>query len=162
MKRIALFMVVALSLYSCDMDDDGPSVAYEVAEITASDLPDYFELDKEYEINVDYLLPSACHNFAGFNVNQGENEENDSIFEYYVNVVASYDPALADCTNEDDDDLAKTATLVEDFEIKSENYNTYRFNFLSGFDNDDEPEYITIDVPVGEPEPETPEEDTNE
>ena len=162
MKRIALLMVLSLSLYSCNTDD-GPSVAYEFAEITASDLPEYFELDEEYDINVDYVLPSACHTFAGFEGGQGENEENDSIFEYSIRAVSSYDPALTECTVENDS-LAGSAKAFDKFEINSENYTTIRFNFLSGFDSDDEPEYLTVDVPVGEPEAEeTPEEEnTNE
>ena len=160
MKRIALLMILALSLYSCETDDDGPTVAYDFSEITGSDLPEYFEIDEEYEINVDYVLPSACHTFAGLEGGQGANEENDSIFEYYIRAVSSYDPALTECT-EESDSRTGSAKAFDNFKINSENYSIIRFNFLSGFDSTDEPEYLTVDVPVGEPEPETPEENTN-
>jgi hypothetical protein len=161
MKRLILLFASALILVSCNTDD-GPSIAYDFALITEADLPEFFEKDETYDIDVDYTLNSACHTFVGFDGNQGENKENDSIFEYNVSVVSSYDPALTECPKESDS-LSKTSQLFKDFEVKSENYTTYRFNFLSGFDSDDKPEYITIDVPVGKPEPETPEEEnTNE
>ena len=32
-------------------------------------------IDEEYEINVDYVLPSACHTFAGLEGGQGANED---------------------------------------------------------------------------------------
>lgn len=164
MKKLFAFVLLAVGLVSftsCDMDDDGPSIAYELAEITGADLPEYFEFDETYEINVDYLLPSACHTFEGFEGNQGENEEDETIFEYYIQTVTSYDPALADC-DEEDDDLSKTSELFDDFEIESEDYTVYRFNFLTGYDNDGEPEFLTIDVPVGAPDDENDEDDEDE
>ncbi|MBI6120958.1 hypothetical protein [Salegentibacter maritimus] len=159
MKRLILLFVSALVLVSCNTDD-GPSIAYDVALITDADLPEYFEKDETYEINADYTLNSACHKFVTFDSSQGRNEENDSIYEYNITVISSYDPALTECTVENDS-LSRTSQLAKDFRVRSEDYTTYRFNFLSGFDSDDKPEYITIDVPVGEPEPETPEENTN-
>ncbi len=159
MKRLILLFVSALVLVSCNTDD-GPSIAYDYALISGADLPEYFEEDEAYEINVDYTLNSACHTLVGFDSSQGRNEENDSIYEYNITVISSYDPALTECTVENDS-LSGTLKISEDFKIKSEDYTTYRFNFLSGFDSDDKPEFITIDVPVGEPEPETPEENTN-
>ena len=159
MKRLILLFVSALVLVSCNTDD-GPSIAYDVALITDADLPEYFEKDETYEINVDYKLNSACHKFVSFNGNQGEDEENDSIYVYNVSAVSSYDPALTECT-EESENLIKSSKLFEDFRVRSEDYTVYRFNLLSGFDSDDKPEYITIDVPVGKPEPETPEENPN-
>ena len=159
MKKLILLFVSALVLVSCNTDD-GPSIAYDVALITDADLPEYFEKDETYEINADYTLNSACHKFVTFDGNQGKDEENDSIYVYNISAISSYDPALTECT-EESENLSKTSKLFEDFRVRSEDYTTYRFNFLSGFDSDDKPEYITIDVPVGEPEPETPEENTN-
>ncbi len=154
MKKLFAFALIAvgvLSLTSC-MNDDGPNINYEVAEITGHDLPEYFEEGEEYEINVDYLLPSACHSFYGFQTGNEENEDDETIFEYYIQVQTSYDPNLTECT-EEDDDLEKTAELIDDFEIKSENdYTTYRFNFITGYDSDGNPEYLTVDVPVGAPD----------
>ncbi|SKB52414.1 hypothetical protein SAMN05660776_1629 [Salegentibacter holothuriorum] len=159
MKRLILLFVSALVLVSCDTDD-GPNIAYDIALISDADLPEYFDKDETYDINVDYALKSACHTFVGFDGNQGKSEENDSIFEYNITVISSYDPALTECTIESES-LSRSSQLFKDFQVKSEDYTTYRFNLLSGFDSDDKPEYITIDVPVGEPEPETPEENTN-
>lgn len=164
MKKIVAFVLLAvglLSFTSCDLDDDGPSIAYEMAEVTGADLPEYFEFEESYEINVDYMLPSACHTFEGFEGNQGENEEDETIFEYYIQAVTSYDPSLTDC-NEEDDDLNKTSKLFEDFEIESEDYTVYRFNFLTGYDNDGDPEFLTIDVPVGAPDDENDEDDEDQ
>lgn len=159
MKRIALLMILALSFYSCDTDDDGPNVNYEIAEITGTDLPGFFEIGESYDVEVTYKLPNACHDFLTFDVKQYIHEEEDSTFVIEIAVLTSYDANLTECTEEGN--LSESRT-IQDLDIRNDDYNNYQFKLLTGVDNNDEGEYLIIDVPVGEPEPETPEENTNE
>jgi len=159
MKRIALLMVLALSLYSCDTDDDGPNVNYDFAEITGSDLPGFFEIGESYNLEVTYELPNACHKFVTFNIDENADEENDSTYVVEISALTSYNTNLTECTEEGE--LSETKT-IRNLRITSENYNNYQFKFLTGVNEDNEGEYLIVDVPVGEPEPQTPEENTNE
>ncbi len=159
MKKIALLMVFAVSLYSCDIDDDGPNVNYDFAEITDADLPDFFEIGESYDFEVTYELPNACNDFVTFNFEDYIDEENDSTLVIEILALTSYDANITECTEEGE--LSETKT-IRNFNIISEDYNNYQFKFLTGVNEDDEGEYLIVDVPVGEPEPETPEENTNE
>lgn len=159
MKRIALLMILAVSIYSCDTDDDGPNVNYDFAEITEADLPEFFEIGESYDFEVTYELPNACNQFVTFDFDQYEDEENDSTFVIEVAALTSYDANLTECTEEGE--LSETRT-IRDLNISSEDYNNYQFKFLTGVDENEDGEFLIIDVPVGEPEPETPEENTNE
>jgi len=159
MKRIALLLVLALSLYSCDMDDDGPNVNYDFAEITGSDLPGFFEVGESYDLEVNYELPNACHTFATIDSNEYPDEENDSTYVIEIAVITSYDANITECSEEGNLNESRTIT---DLRFTSEDYNNYQFKFLTGVNENDEGEYLIVDVPVGEPEPETPEENTNE
>ncbi|MBO2543723.1 hypothetical protein J0871_04770 [Salegentibacter sp. BDJ18] len=154
-------MVLALSFYSCDTDDDGPNVAYEVAEITAYELPEYFETGEDYEIEVTYELADACHTFAGFEQGPSEDEDDEDVILYYIHALSSYDPNLIECNEEGE--LTETRLARNDFRVASNTeYTTVRFMLLRGVSSTNESDYITVDVPIGEPEDETPEENTNE
>lgn len=158
MKRIALLMVLTLSLYSCDTDDDGPNLNFTIAEITGTDLPEYFEIGESYDLEVTYELPNACHQFSNFSVNPYVDEETDSTFVIEIAALISYDANITDCTEEGE--LTDSRT-IRDLRVSSEDYNNYQFKLITGEDEDGEAEFLIIDVPVGEPEPETPEEITN-
>jgi hypothetical protein len=158
MKRIALLMVLALSLYSCETDDDGPNLNFAIAEITGTDLPEYFEIGESYDLEVAYELPNACHKFSNFSVNQYIAEETDSTFVIEIAALTSYDANITDCTEEGE--LTDSRTIT-DLRISSEDYNNYQFKLLTGEDEDGEAEFLIIDVPVGEPGPTTPQENTN-
>jgi hypothetical protein len=161
MKRIALLMVLALSLYSCDMDDDGPNLAYEVAEITAYELPEYLESGQDYEIEVTYELANACHTFAGFEQGPDEDEDDEDVILYYIHALSSYDTNLTECNEEGE--LTETRIARNDFRISATTeYTTVRFMLLRGISSTNERDYITVDVPIGELEDENTEENTNE
>lgn len=159
MKKISLILILALtvvSFVSCS-DDDGPSIAYQYAEVTGETLPDFFDLDEEYDITVTYELPDACNEFYTFNGGTHEDEDDETVLIYDIQVLTSYDPNVTECTEEGE--LTETKTLFEDFGIPSDfQYETIRFRFLTGANEDDEAEFLTVDVPVGEPEAEDPEE----
>ena len=157
MKKISFILILAITLFSfvsCN-DDDGPSIAYQYAEVTGETLPDFFEPEEEYDITVTYELPDACNEFYSFNGGTHEDEDDESVLVYDIQVLTSYDPNVIECTEEGD--LTETKALFEDFGIPSDfQYDTIRFRFLTGASENNEAEYLIVDVPVGAPEEETP------
>lgn len=162
MKRLILLFASALLLVSCDTDDDGPNVAYGVAEITGTDLPEYFETGESYNIDITYLLPDACHDFYTFDTrNQYKSEEKDSTYVIEIAALTTNDPNLTECTEEGN--LSETKTVKGALKINNKEYTNYHFKLLTGGDEDNNAQYLNVEVPVGKPEPETPEEEnTNE
>ncbi len=158
MKKIALLMVLALSLYSCGTDDDGPNLNYDIAEIINTDLPAFFEIGESYDVEIIYELPNACHQFSNFSSNQYIDEETDSTFVIEIAVLTSYDANLTECNQQG---ALIGSRAIRDLRINNENYNNYQFKLLTGEDENGEAEFLIIDVPVGEPGPTTPGENTN-
>ncbi|MCF4101081.1 hypothetical protein L1I30_05345 [Gillisia sp. M10.2A] len=144
MKKLALLFLCTLTLISCNVDDDGPSIVYEAAEVIDADLPEAFENGKTYEIEVTYRLPSACHDPAGIEVTRegttGEKRRN-----IYVVGVGSRDANLTNCTDE-----ATNLEHTTSFYITIDEAEPYTFNLWIGKNVDDENQYTTITVPVEE------------
>ena len=153
MKKLALLLIAVLTLVSCDPDDDGPNIAYQIAEITEHNLPEYIEPGDNYEIDITYKLADPCNTFAGFEQGGEEDEDDENIFIYYIHAISSYDPNLTECDEEGEPTETKTAR--DDFRVPSNSeYTTIRFKLLTGVSSTDEREYITVDVPVGAPDDE--------
>ena len=150
MKKITLILILTLALFSCSIENDEPNVSYSPVGILDATLPEYFVIDQEYEIDITYDLGSDCNSFHNFEYSSRQDPEDNSVLEFYVNAIVSFDPSnTANCT---DDGITETENWAEDFAITSDQYDTIRFNFLSGRNADGTPDYLTIDVLVGEPD----------
>ncbi|MDT0649257.1 hypothetical protein [Autumnicola edwardsiae] len=151
MKKLTLLLVCAVTLWSCDTDDDGPNILFEHAQITDYDFPEFFEAGETYDIELTYELPSACHSY--YTVNVSEEQVSDGL-NIYLGVYTSFDPDLAVC-DEEDEDLTRDRT-IEDLRIPTtaDEGDIYTFFLLSGIDEDGEAEYIEVEIPVGAPEDE--------
>mgnify|MGYP003111640820 CR=1 FL=1 len=147
MKKLVLLLFSAffLILSSCNIEDDGPRIATNFAEVTEIELPDFFERGKTYEIEVTYLLPSACHTAAGLEASRGS-VEGSGRRDIYVAGVATYDQNVVTC-NRQSDDLEKTAK----FSIGIDEEDPYTFYLWTGLDSDLESEFTVIEVPVISP-----------
>ncbi len=150
MKKLILLFVSSLFLVSCEIDDDGPTTLLIAAEVTAAELPEFFEPGETYEIDVTYLLPSACHTAAGIDARRG-GISGDAFREIYVSGVASYDSNLTECEEE-----AEESELVREdsfqITIDTNEDEPYTFYLWTGVDVDDENIFTEVVVPVGEPE----------
>lgn len=144
-KLVLLFFASSLILTSCSIENDGPRIAAEFAEVTEIELPDFFERGKTYEIEVTYLLPSACHTAAGLEASRGS-VEGSGRRDIYVAGVATYDQNVVTC-NRQSDDLEKTAK----FSIGIDEEEPYTFYLWTGLDSDLESEFTIIEVPVVNP-----------
>jgi hypothetical protein len=146
MKKLILLFVAAIALTSCSIEDDGPRIAYQFAEVTAADLPASFEKGKTYKVDVTYLLPSACHTAAGLEVKRG-NDSGDQRRDIYVVGIGRYDANLGECTREEDE-LEREAS----FSILIDEDEPYTFYLWSGVDDNMESQYTVVEVPVMEQE----------
>ncbi|WBL25621.1 hypothetical protein [Zunongwangia sp. HGR-M22] len=163
MKKLSLLLILAISLISCNSDDDGPSIAYQYARITNHNLPAFIDYEESYDIKATFTLPDACHTFYAFDGKSYENEDEENILVYDIVALTSYDPNVTECT-EQTTSLSKTESLFRNsFKLNTvtqneDRYDTVRFRFVNGVNTaTNEYEFLTVNVPVGEPEP-TPEE----
>ena len=147
MKKLAFLMLgLVLVFTSCDVDDDGPKSITYFAKVTEVDLPEYFEKGETYDIDVTYLLPTACHQKAGIYVQRG-GETAEKYREIYIVGVANADADLVEC-NLEDDDLEE----LDDFDFLVDRDEPYTFFLWQGLDDDDKDIYTEIVVPVGAPD----------
>lgn len=144
MKKTILLFMSALILNSCNIEDDSPALNLELAAVTDIDLPESFEMGNTYDIDVTYVLPSACHNAVGIDVVRGgfSGEERRQI---YVVGVGSVDASLVDCDEEEDEqDMLKEGT----FKLTIDDNGSYTFYLWQGLNEDGENQYSTVVVPV--------------
>lgn len=158
---LILFLALSISLISCS-EDDGPSINYQYAKITNHNLPAFIEYSDTYDLKATFELPDACHTFFGFNVVPLEDEDDEKTLIFEVLALTSYDPNVTECNEEGD--LTQTKSIFQnDFNLSKitsneDRYNSIRFRFVNGINSaTNKYEFLTVDVPVGEPEA-TPEE----
>ena len=146
MKKLFLILMAAVTLSSCSTnDDDGPTISYELAEITGNDLPDEFERGETYTVTLAYVLPSECSTFAGIDARR-EGNTNEKRRNIYVAAVSSF-VDNGEC-NAETNGASGTSTfsfLIDDTE-------DFTFYFFTGFDDTDQAIYDEVTVPVVEPE----------
>lgn len=142
MKKLALLFVFALTLSSCSLEDDGPGVKYQYAKVIDAGLPDSFEKGKTYQLEITYLLPSACHKPLGIEANRGS-VTGEGRRDIYIVGVTSINADITDCTIESDDlEREKNLTITIDED------EPYTFYLWDGLDAENENKYITVEVPV--------------
>lgn len=143
-KFIFLFALTSL-IMSCEIEDDGPNMVMVPAEVSATDLPQSFEVGKTYVVEVTYLLPDACHIPAGLHVYRGSSFGNGRR-DIFVSGVASYEYGT-ECDKESDD-LDRTST----FRITIDEDDPYTFYLWTGLDEEKKDIYTEVVVPVGAPD----------
>ncbi|MAG86558.1 MAG: hypothetical protein CMP12_15065 [Zunongwangia sp.] len=158
---LILFLALAVSLISCN-DDDGPSIAYQYAKITGHNLPAFIEYSETYDLKATFELPDACHKFVDFNGQFYEMEDAEDTLVVDIVALTSYDPNVTECNEEGS--LTQTKSILQnDFNLSKvtsneDRYKSVRFRFVNGINSaTNKYEFLTVDVPVGEPEA-TPEE----
>ena len=142
MKKLVLILLVIAGLSSCSInDDDIPNITYELAEITANDLPENFQLGETYTVTVDYVLPSQCNSFAGIDARRGGNvgEERRNI---YIAAVSQFVDSI-ECDSE-----ATGNTGSGTFSITIDESEDFTFYFWTGVSDTNEPLYEEVTVPV--------------
>lgn len=132
MKRI-FFVLFALVFFVSCSSDDGSNYHYELLPIGDVEVPEEFEFGKTYQLTVKYLVPDDCY------------LETDVLYEYdqFARNVALVSLVLS----EDNCD----ALGIEDqltFQVQALQANPYVFRFWQGENDNGEPIYLVVEVPV--------------
>jgi hypothetical protein len=66
MKKIALFLALVITLFSCSTNnDDSENFNFSVLPIESYTLPDSFTMGETYVITLKYQRPTSCHIYQG-------------------------------------------------------------------------------------------------
>lgn len=123
MKKILLFLGIAITFASCSLDD-GEDTTYfqELVPVVSVETPDSLVYGKIDTLQITFKKPSTCHRFIGF---QTEKKE-DTV---YVGLVAGgYVQQTCDSL------INKTEVVDLKFEVKDEA--NYYFKFWEGTDEE--------------------------
>ncbi len=138
MKKVIVpfvLLMVVLSLSSCDLDD-GQNFQFTTLKVVEADLPESFELNETYDIEVTYQRPNGCTFFEGFDVTKTAETDRDVV------VIG---------TEIVDGDTACTQAIEEVNAVLRFNVifsGEYHFRFYAGNNGENDPLYIEYTVPV--------------
>ncbi len=136
MKKFLLLFMAFAALSGCSQDDDSADSFLRIfVPVISAEFPKTFTAGQEYTIKVRYSPPTRCHEFDGMDYEIDENE-------IYIGVANSFSPNDPSC-NEEEGLTAETS-----FSFTPETNDFYIFNFWRGQDEEGEPLFLTIKVPV--------------
>ncbi len=138
MKKLLFVCIVILTFWSCSVGDDNDDYNYyfEFLPIEEVVIPEAFELDSTYQIEVSYYRPSTCHSFHDFYYVAEGNERTVAV----INLVQD----VSSC-EEIEDELIDVS-----FSFKAVYDQTYLFKFWQGENEAGEDLYLTYEIPIAE------------
>ncbi len=135
-KAIMLIMLLgtALLFNACELDD-GQNFRFTTLAIVDAKLPESFELNETYSIEVTYVRPDACTFFEGFDIARTAQTDRDVVV---IGSVLTDETACAQVIEE--------VTASFDFVVLFSG--EYHFRFFSGRDENDNSQFLEFTVPV--------------
>jgi hypothetical protein len=136
MKRLIFISLTLILFTSCSINDNNNdyNLDLEVLPIESVDIPETFTLGETYPITVSYLEPSTCYSFKEFYYVKNNNERTVAV----INYVAQND----NCTDLEDELVEATFNFI----VTSNG--SYIFKFWQGVDENDEDQFLIIEVLV--------------
>jgi hypothetical protein len=133
MKRL-IIITLSLILFASCSKDDGPEYSLEVLPVESVNMPESFTLGEIYPITVSYLRPTTCYSFKEFYYGKNLNERTVAVLNYNF---------------QDNNCQELSDELVEaTFNFIVTSNGSYIFKFWQGIDENDEDQYLIIEVPV--------------
>jgi hypothetical protein len=131
-KKILFALSVILLTVSCSSDDNS-NYYYKVLPVKEANVPSEFIYGQYYNITVRYIRPNDCHVY------------NEILYEYDYNArnIAVLSTVIDDKDCEELDREEELTILVHAVQ-----HEPYIFRFWQGDDEDGEPIYLEIEVPV--------------
>lgn len=138
MKKLLFICIAILTFWSCSVDDDRSDYNYyfEFLPIEEVVIPEAFELDSTYQIEVSYYRPSNCHTFHDFYYVAEENERTVAV----INIADDY----SDCEELEDELIDVSFNFIAVYD------QTYVFKFWQGENEAGEDIYLTYEIPIAE------------
>jgi len=138
MKKIAFILVLALSFWSCNLDDGGNSIGdfyYDYIPFESVEMPLEFEFGEAYVVEYTYYRPSSCHFFGDlYNEIDGNTRT--------IVVINTAEVNYGQCVEFQDE------LVTRNFVFLVQQTGTYLFRFWQGEDSNGEDIYLEIEVPV--------------
>ena len=138
MKRLLKglpILLYALLIAGCDNSDDGAKYYFVPLQITAVEVPEFFQLNETYEIGVTYLRPDSCTGFQGFDVGSEESEAHT--IRQVVAIGAEFQESSCEELNEE---------LQTTFQFICLYSKPYLFRFYTGDGEAGDPQYLEVEV----------------
>ena len=131
-KKIFFVLFAVILFVSCS-DDDSYDYHYELLPIDEAVVPEEFEYGEIYDISVKYIVPDDCY------INS------DILYEYDQN---ARNVAVISLVIESND--CETIDLEQEltFQVHALQSSPYTFRFWQGDDDNGEPMYLIVEVPV--------------
>ncbi|MEO9512959.1 MAG: hypothetical protein ABJN84_07545 [Flavobacteriaceae bacterium] len=139
-KAVLLFILfgVCALFNSCGLDDDDQNFHFTTLAIIDATVPDSFDLNETYTIEVTYLRPNGCTFFEGFDFAKPAETDRDIVA---IGSVLTEDTACTQAVEE----------VVATFEFNVIFTEDYHFRFFSGTDENDNSTYLEYTIPVNVP-----------
>ncbi|CDF81169.1 conserved hypothetical protein [Formosa agariphila KMM 3901] len=146
MKKLLLLFVAALTLASCDTNDDYSNFYYEYVPTEEADVPAEMEIGKIYRIHVDYIAPTTCYQYVNLDYNKSIEDIDDldgNPIETNIRTIGIVNRVFEDDACEVSD---ATKQVFFDFEPRAEG--PYVFRFWVGEDEEGENIYLEYETEV--------------
>lgn len=129
-----LCLAMVLLLTACSLDSDESNFTFVNLKITEVNLPETFEHEHTYTVNLTYERSNACVFFEGFDVTETDTTTR------YVTAIG---------TQIQDSDCEEAVEYVNtSFEFTVLYQETYEFYFFNGYNADGEAQYLEYTVAV--------------
>lgn len=133
MKQFLLALLAVVFLVSCD-DDDDVVYHFEYVPVLEAEVPEEFEFGRVYELIVTYELPNSCYDIYSY----------DYIYEGTSRIIAPI--AIVDDSAGSCAEMTTEGTFT--VRVEALQAEDYLFKFWQGEDEEGEPIYLEIEVPV--------------
>lgn len=131
-----LLLVFILPLAGCSTGDEDPAPREHVlVPIEEVEMADSFVMGVTYTVVLTYSKPTRCHTFSNISYDSDGSE-------FTFGVVTSFDPTAFGCLEEEN------LTAVERFNFVVERNDFYIFRFWQGTDENEDPIFLTKEIPV--------------
>ena len=134
MKKIYLIIFVLL-ITSCSLKDESTNFHYQTLPVESIDIPSEFELGETYAITIYSLRPTTCHTL-------------DNLYHYKDDTNEHTITAVSLVYEKNDCVLLEDEIMEYTFNFVVNNSGSQIFNFWEGNNEQDEDQYLTIEVPV--------------
>jgi hypothetical protein len=135
MKKIALFLVLVVTLFSCTTDNnDRENFNFDILPVESYILPESFKLGETYEIKLKYQRPTSCHIYQGLYYDKNLNTRTIAI--------QTATKANQVCTLE----LPPLSEVSFNFLVTATG--SYIFKFYKGNDADDKNLFESVEIQV--------------
>lgn len=132
MKKYLLLLLAVITLFGCNSNDDD-NYYFKYVPVVSADVPVEFVYGNTYRLIVNYEMPNNCYGFYSY----------DYIYNGTERDIAPIAIVNGDATCDQIPYEGQFFIFVE--ALQSE---PYIFNFWQGEDDQGEPIYLTIEVPV--------------